>query len=227
MSSKVIVVDVLTVGNETFVSTAKGGYNSLEVAYKDNGKVSGKKLVDFTNKDLYAQVKAFKQGDKVEVSLEKEQGSDGREYWQWKQVRVLGGEEAAVGQGNSVTGSTREAPTSARSTGKVVGSNYETPEERALKQVLIVRQSCLEQANKFLAVEQGQYEVKDLTSLAGKLFNWVFENGRLTPPALNVPAKVEVAEEVYPVLGEAPKRRGRPAAVKQVGPDDLDSDIPF
>src|SRR3990167_1377121 len=89
MDQKVMVIDVIDVGNEQFVKNARGGYNTIEVSYKDNGKVFGKKLVDFVNKEMYAFVKSLVKGNKAEVVLEKETGNDGRDYWQWKQIKML------------------------------------------------------------------------------------------------------------------------------------------
>ena len=230
---KFIQIDIIDVGNESFVETTQGGYNKLEVAYKDDGKVGGKKLVDFSNKELYKTVKSFKKGDKVEVNLEKEAGSDGREYWQWKAVRKLGAEEGALSGTGVESGTKAMGPavqgTSGRPAGKVVGSNYETPEERALRQVLIVRQSSLEQANKFLtATSNGaDYTLSDLKTVALDLANFVFDDGVLLPPAL-IPQVVKTERQEQAAKAIAPKR-GRPAkaAETKAGTAVDDEDIPF
>lgn len=59
--------------------------------------------------------------------------------------------------------------------GKVVGSNYETPEERKLKQRLIVRQAALNQALEYsrLCVD-GPATQDEIKSYAEQFENWVY-----------------------------------------------------
>lgn len=224
--AKTIKLSIIAEPIITHVANAKGGYDVAEVAFKEeDGKVNGKKLNSYFQKAIFPIVKELKRGDAIEVSIEKEAGSDGKEYWQWKDVRVLGAGEVASpvqssGSPTEATNATSSGTRTASGTGRVTGSNYETPEERALRQVLIVRQSCLEQANKFLATT-GEYTEDNLTAVAGRLYDWVFDKGRLNPPALNVPEYV--ASEAKPV------ERKKPAKAKeaQKAIDELEDDIPF
>lgn len=173
---KTITIDIISVGNETKVPTARGGYSKLEVAYKDNGQVKGKNLVDFTNPDLYKFVKGLKQGDHVVVDIEKEAGSDGREYWQWKTAAIGRKEETGTPlpiQEASNSGP-NATPTHRPSTGKVLGSNYETPEERARRQVLIVRQSSITAALKWFELNGGTADVQEVVEIAEEFSRYVF-----------------------------------------------------
>lgn len=62
------------------------------------------------------------------------------------------------------------ARSSGQTTGKVLGSTYETPEERKIKQRLIVRQSSFSQA----ATLNPKGKVEDLFAQAEAIENWVY-----------------------------------------------------
>lgn len=65
-----------------------------------------------------------------------------------------------------------EAPSAAfKAPGKVIGSTYETPEERKTKQRLIVRQSSFDQARQ-LAPAKAKFE--DIISQAEAIESWVY-----------------------------------------------------
>ena len=75
------------------------------------------------------------------------------------------------------------ADTSVASSGttitKVVGSNYETKEERATKQRLIVRQSCLAQAVAYYnGYEPPHADASEVLEIANTFCNWVLENNK-------------------------------------------------
>lgn len=154
-------IEVLSISQPAFTKTPKGGYNKIEVAYKNDGKVQGKVLVDFDNKEVPNQSKVYefftnaKQGDVVDVALEK-----GEKYWNWtavtkfipsaeieKDPRKIGGtpENSSDNDGKQSGG----RPYAGR--GRVAGSNYETPGERAARQRYIVRQSSVSNAITTLA----------------------------------------------------------------------------
>ena len=107
---------------------SKGKYNQLTIDYTDvgSGKEHTYKLMSFVNKDAYLLLKSAKIGDTFFVVTNK----NDKGYWQWDQVS----REAVQPKAN----------TSPRST-------YETPEERAQKQIYIVRQSSLTSAIAMLA----------------------------------------------------------------------------
>ena len=101
----------------------KGKYNQLTIGYTDlkSGKDFSYKLMSFLNKDGYELLKAAKSGDVFYVTCNK----NDKGYWQWDHIS----REATQPKANP-------APR----------SNYETPEERALKQKYIVRQSSITSA---------------------------------------------------------------------------------
>lgn len=124
-----ITVEVLSVSVED-----KGKYKLAEVAYKDAaGKVTSKKLMSFTYPDVYKAFTDAKQGNVFQVETQK----NDKGYIDWISV---------------ATGGAASAAPAARSGNATPKSTYETAEERAVRQVLIVRQSSLSNAVEFLAL---------------------------------------------------------------------------
>lgn len=122
--------------------SAKNGkpYEQLEISYKDlrEGKVSSKKLMSFTYPDVFKLVQQAVPGTVYNVTLEKE-----GDYWQWTAFSEALGEPS--GQTSAASTPYVAAASGARSAAKPV-SNYETSEERAFRQRLIVRQSTCNMA---------------------------------------------------------------------------------
>jgi hypothetical protein len=106
----------------------KGKYSQLLVKYQSDGKDSERKIMSFTFKDVYNALKQGQTGDAFDVKLEK----DGK-YWNWVEVKSLGKEEVSSGMPS-----------------KKASGGWETPEERAAKQIYIVRQSSLSSAIAYL-----------------------------------------------------------------------------
>ena len=142
------------------VSGAKrGNYSATKVVYSDaQGNEKEDYIMQF-NKDLTVLAKTLQPGDVVERKAEKNQ----KGFWEvteYKKVANRGG-----GTGNQ---STQAAPTG----GQKSGGNWETPEERAKKQMYIVRQSSLSVASEVLKSTNPSPE--DLINYATPLVDWVF-----------------------------------------------------
>lgn len=137
-------IEILSLVGPVINRKGKNAWNALEVAYKKDGKIEGKKIVDFNNPEVFKLVSQAKQGEVYNVTAEKI-----NDFWQWTGFTRADGTtaptaETAPSVGEGVKGSTvAESAPSGRSAGRVTGSNYETPEERAVKQRHIARQSCL------------------------------------------------------------------------------------
>ena len=145
----------------TEFSNAKGNtYKVAEVAYKDNGKINGKKVVSFgKSAPAFVTISTAKTGDVFEVTQVKDD-----KYWVWTALTPVSAGEVAMST-NSVKGATA----SPRST-------YETPEERAHRQLLIVKQSSLTGALKFLELNGAKkFPIEELFDVAKQLEDWVFE----------------------------------------------------
>lgn len=144
----------------------KGKYNQLLVKYQSDGKDSERKIMSFTFKEVYETLKTAQAGDAFDVKLEK----DGK-YWNWVEVKPLG----------------REAVEASSSSKKPVGT-WETAEERAFKQICIVRQSSLSNAIAYLShMEDKSSTPDDVIDLAKQFEAFIFSKGEVT----NEPAEVE------------------------------------
>jgi hypothetical protein len=138
---------VVSVGEVTKEKT----YFVFPITIEQDGKTHEKKLFSF-NGDVYTVFKNAKPGEQYDVGLEKDKNG----YWQWKNpVKVEG---AAVAAGTNNTNS----------------RGFETPEERARRQVLIVRQSCLAQA--VIVKGTGEQNADNITELAEQFEAWVLRD---------------------------------------------------
>ena len=133
-------------------------YQVIEIAYKQDGKVNGKKLLSFANPTLFTQVQKWKQGEVYEVSTTK----DDNGYWQWTQAEL-----ATTGGGGAV-----------KSVGdfkKTSEDRYETREERLARQQYIVRQSSISNAIAVLTTgAKSSPSVNDILDLAKQFEEFVF-----------------------------------------------------
>ncbi len=162
-----INIEVLSVSVNS-VPTSKGSYQVAEVAYKDlkDGKVNGKKIMDFVSKDVFNGIKGAKQGERFSIEIEKEAGRDGKEYWQWKTISA-GVAATAVASSTPSTGGSHASPR----------NTYETPEERAVKQNYIIRQSSISNAITVLKTEKIIPTFDDVAALADKFVEYVYNEG--------------------------------------------------
>ena len=137
-------IQVLSV-QVTTVPTAKGSYQVADVAFKNltfQGKVEGKKIMSFGATKASFEVLATAQpNDVYDVNVVK--NDKGYNDWVSMTKGTADGagptQQAAVGQ-----------PTTGNAPART--STYETPEERAKKQVYIIRQSSLSNAVAALSV---------------------------------------------------------------------------
>ena len=153
-------IEVLSVSKNKFPK-----YEQLEVAYKNlaDGKVNGKKLMSFVYPEVFKALDGSQAGVKFDIVLEKEVSKkDGMEYWQWVKASVS---NATSPQKDSA--STSKANVAPK-------SNYETSEERAARQRLIVRQSSLSNAVDLLGVGA---TVESVLQVAEIFTEFVFETG--------------------------------------------------
>jgi hypothetical protein len=157
------------------VPTAKGSYQVADVAYKNNtfqGKVEGKKVMSFgATANGFKALSTAQPGETYEVEVVK----NDKGYNDWVSLQKAG----AIGGGAvntpamSVSGARPGSSPTPRST-------YETPEERAAKQVFIVRQSSLATAERMLSVgAKAPVKVDDIISAAQKLEAYVFAKPKL------------------------------------------------
>ena len=150
-----MLIKIINVSQPEKVKT----YFTMEVNYKnEQGQTQGKKLMSFTAPEVFNTLKTASQGDTYDITTEKDKNG----YWQWI---------AAVKAEGAATSGARPQPASqVQSRG-----SYETAEERAARQRLIVRQSSLSAAVATLTVGSKSLNPEDVLLLAEKYNDWVFE----------------------------------------------------
>jgi hypothetical protein len=147
-------------------------YNILEVAYKDeSGRVSGKKILSFNYPLVFNTLKAAQGGEKYDVKSVKE-----GDYWNWVEITKATGagtpaDVASVGK------------TATQTFAQGANDRYETKEERAARQVMIVKQSSLAQAVATLSVNPGKdkLQVEDVLQVAETYADWVLGSTKKDP----------------------------------------------
>jgi hypothetical protein len=136
----------------------QGTYGVLTVTHKtSDGKVEAKKIFDFSApKDTFARLRQAVKGEGFSITREKNANG----YWDWT---------GADRQDMAVTPKAAAAPSPK--------SNYETSEERAAKQVYIIKQSSLERAVALMIHNFPQETIKpsDVISMADVFVNYVMD----------------------------------------------------
>lgn len=149
--------------------SAKGKpYNVLELSFKNlgTGKIEGKNLMPFgETQGTFNTLATANSGDVYEITVVKNAASG---YWDWTAAeRSTADAPAATAPGVPVraSGSATASPK----------STYETPEERAAKQVYIVRQSSISSAVSILAHgSKSALDVDQVLATASRLEDYVF-----------------------------------------------------
>tara|TARA_R110000868_G_scaffold346893_3_gene607993 strand:+ start:2189 stop:2713 length:525 start_codon:yes stop_codon:yes gene_type:complete len=146
-------ITVIDVGQLT-TQTGKNGrsYQILEITYKnEQGQVQSKKLMSFGNPVVFKAAQGWSKGETVDLTTEKDENG----YWQWTAIGV-----------DSNSAASAPSSTAPKAATRVTGSNYETSDERAARQVMIVRQSSLSNAVGTLASGGGTAEPADVIAIA-------------------------------------------------------------
>lgn len=184
MATQQLDIEIIAVGNPAFTKTARGGYSSMEIAFKNHsfeGKVEGKKLVDFNDKAVFEFFKGLKQGDRVLVTKEK---GETDQYWKWVGAALSTGSPAgAPAETGGSVGQPPQGDAGARPTGRVVGNNYaeknEIDRERLafdqVKHRQIGRQGCLNTAVNILSGQSpAGINVNQVIAVSAQLEEYVF-----------------------------------------------------
>lgn len=130
----------------------KGKYKQATVKYSQDGEDKEKKIMSFAQKETYNTLVNANPGEVYEVKTVK----DGK-FWNWEKATLQG----------AGTSSDSGISTSKKSTG---GGTWETAEERALRQVWIIRQSSISSAATLL---QGKGTVNDVLEAAKRFEAYV------------------------------------------------------
>ena len=164
-----ISIQILSVTTET-KPTSKGSYQQLEVAYKDlnnGGKVASKKVMSFANKEVFENLSLARPVDVFNIETVKNEKTG---YWDW--MKATKGSQPAVAVGVISSEAPRSGGTAQSATRS---GGWETPEERAKKQVYIIRQSSLSTAVEALSVgRKGEIKKEEIVELAKYLEDFIF-----------------------------------------------------
>lgn len=145
--------------------TAKGSYQQLEVTYKNlsyQGKVESKKLMSFgANANAFKTLADAPTGSQWEVTVVK----NAQGYNDWTTVVAATATSVLAYVPNTAN---KPAATTTRST-------YETPEERAQRQIYIIRQSSISSAIATLSVGAKSVKPEEVLAIAKQYENYVFD----------------------------------------------------
>jgi hypothetical protein len=133
-------IEILSVSVED-----KGKYKMAEINYKgQDGKPAQKKLASFTNADVFKTLTGAASGSGFDI----DQVKNDKGYWDWTKATSATSAKAAASTGNASPKST-----------------YETAEERAQRQILIVRQSSLSSAIALLGTKASPQQAIEVAGL--------------------------------------------------------------
>ena len=152
-------VKILDVSIE-HVSKGKSRYDKAAVTYTYNGEARTQNVVSFSNPAVFKAVQE-KVGQEVEVVVTKNDAG----YNQWASIDDVG---------NTATSAptTSSAPPPAA---RVTGSNFETPAERAARQVYIVKQSSISSAIALSEANKSKSSPEEIIATAQTFVDWVFD----------------------------------------------------
>lgn len=157
-------IEIVTVDNIN-----KGKYNMLEVIYKDNtGKNVTKKVMSFAAPEVFKVLSSAYKGQVYQIDSVKNEKTG---YWDWTSASLAEAETSSPSPTTAGVAAARP----------VAKSNYETPEERAARQVFIVRQSSISAAVQHLNHVKKAYDVNEILQVASVLEQYVFGKAVVDP----------------------------------------------
>jgi len=153
----------------------KGKYKMAEIAFKDiaKGQVSSKKLMSFNNPNVYKTMVDAKNGELFNIEMQK----NDKGYWDWTNASRT----------TSVDSGSGGSPEPSKAGNVSPKSTYETAEERAKKQVYIVRQSSISAAIDTLKTDKKNPTVAEVLAVAKQYEDYVFGKGETVVPLADLP----------------------------------------
>lgn len=152
-------ISIISIDVTTKQSKAGKPYQNAEVIYKnlDSGKVENKNVNQYQG--VFKKVAESGAGQVFSITSEKNDGG----FWEWKTF------ERSTADATPATNTPTPVATSK------AGGTWETPEERAKKQVYIVKQSSLSNALSTLSMGAKTTPTKEaVIELAQFYTDWVF-----------------------------------------------------
>lgn len=186
---KVLIGTVVAVDMEATIQKKGGGtYKGVEFTFKtEDGKINTKAFHENQfkfNQALQNTLADLNKGDRFTAEMEKE-----GEFWNWKKLSKGVAENTAPKQ--EANASAGKQPYTPRP-----NDTYETKEERAARQVMIVRQSSLTNALKLLELHGNKrVTTRDVVSLAQEFEAYVLDKA---PKELTILGSLEDLENNNP-----------------------------
>jgi hypothetical protein len=141
------------------VVKGKSRYTKAVVEYTYNGEPRKQTMMSFSNPGIFKQVQELTPGQEIDVDVIKNDAG----FNEWSRITVGDSAAKATPTGTATSGVT-----------KVTGSNYETRDERAARQVLIVKQSSLAQAIASYGDQVTTMSPDEILERAQTFADWVF-----------------------------------------------------
>lgn len=154
-------VNIVSVDVEVKKPGARG-WSLANIKYTLNGETKWQNVASFKAPAVFKDVQNLI-GETVEVTV----GKNEKGYDEWTAVKPTG----AAGATNSSSPAQTTGNTTAT---RVTGSNFETPVERAKRQVLIVRQSSITAALTVLKNDEN-LNLEKVFETAQEIVDWVFD----------------------------------------------------
>lgn len=145
----------------------KSRYSKASVAYSSNGEARTQNIMSFVNPDVFKKVQEMV-GQTVEVSLTKNSAG----YNEWAAITNI--DDIKERPPQEVSNVAVPVGLAAAAT-RVTGSNYETPAERAQKQVYIVKQSSITAAINLATLNNESPTPNEIIGVAQEFVNYVFD----------------------------------------------------
>lgn len=143
-----LIINIISVTKET-KPTAKGSYDQLEIIYKNltfQDKVEKKLIMSFMFKEVFNILSKATFGQTYYIDRVK----NDKGFWDWTKASTTNETTEDVPMAAQPVANAVKAPSVSPK------STYETSEERAARQVMIVRQSSISSAVAMLAANGGK-----------------------------------------------------------------------
>jgi hypothetical protein len=152
-----MLIKIVNVSVETVPSGKGRSYEKAVVMYDANGREQKFTLMSFTNPAVFKAIKDSTPGQEFEVVV----GKNDKGYDTWTSVNAV-----AAGSVSSA----------APRTATVAKSTYETPEERKLKQLYIIKQSSISNALAYYKDTIGEpVTVEKVIETAQQFVDWIYD----------------------------------------------------
>lgn len=192
-------IEIIQVSDPVTRPGSTGDYQTIEIAYKRQGKIEGKKIVSFNYGEVYDLLCEAQPGEFYDVTTKKNE----KNFWDWTKAKQID----EITEVANVETKKSYAPKAAGAPG---AAKQWVPDED--KQRLIVRQSCIKSAVELLGHFGDAKNQKEALASAldlGEVFvMWVYQDIK------KVAGYNDIKSTAVPQV-EAPKKRGRPARVQE------------